>query len=235
MKGRRTFLTHLPFGFALAMTTDERGLTAGGVEIPTSQGRRMPAYRAVPSKGKNYPVVLVVGESMGAHTDIQDVCRRLGKYGYMAIAPGLFSREGDPAAIPDEQAMADLDAALEWAEKHKGDTRKAAVTGFGWGGRIAWLYAAHQPKVKAAVAWNAVLARPLQPKYPADIAASLRVPVLWLYGEKDSGIPLDTVEQIRAALRKGSSGSDIAVYPDAQAAEGAWERMLVWFKKYGVA
>ena len=276
MNARREFLTtHLPVGFALAVqpvaaqtmiTTDTKGLTAGEVQIPTKDGKQMPAYRAVPAKGKNYPVVLVVEEIFGVHEHIKDICRRFAKLGYLAIAPDLFMRQGDPSGmtniqeiigkviskVPDQQVLSDLDATLDWAEKQKGDTKKTAVTGFCWGGRITWLYAAHQPKVKAGAAWYGVLARPaseLQPKHPVDIAGSLRTPVLGLYGEKDNGIPLDTVEKMRAALKTGGSASEIIVYPAAPHgfhadyresyrkadAEDAWKLLLAWFKKYGVA
>ncbi|MBS1825170.1 MAG: dienelactone hydrolase family protein [Acidobacteria bacterium] len=276
MNPRREFLTtHLPAGFALAVqpiaaqttiTTDTRLLTAGEVQIPTKDGRRMPAYRAVPSRGKNYPVVLVIEEIFGVHEYIKDVCRRLAKLGYMAIAPDLFLRQGDPSSltniqdiisqviskVPDEQVLSDLDATLEWAAQQHADTGKAAITGFCWGGRITWLYAAHQPKVKAGAAWYGVLVRqptPLQPQHPIHIAASLKIPVLGLYGEKDTGIPIDTVAQMREALKQGVSGSQIIVYPNAPhgfhadyresyrkaEAEDAWRRMLAWFKKFGVA
>ncbi|MBL8173441.1 MAG: dienelactone hydrolase family protein [Bryobacterales bacterium] len=276
MNARREFLTtHLPVGFALAVqpvaaqtmiTTDTKGLTAGEVQIPAKDGKTMPAYRAVPAKGKNYPVVLVVEEIFGVHEHIKDICRRFAKLGYLAIAPDLFLRQGDPAGmtniqeiigkviskVPDAQVLSDLDAVVDWAGKQKGDTKKLAVTGFCWGGRITWLYAAHQPKVKAGAAWYGVLSRPaseLQPKHPVDVAAGLKAPVLGLYGEKDNGIPLDTVEKMRAALQQGKSGSEIVVYPGAPHgfhadyresyrkadAEDAWKKLLAWFKKYGVA
>lgn len=276
MEARRDFLTtHLPAGFALAVqpiaaqtaiATDTKGLTAGEVSIPTKDGKQMPAYRAVPAKGKNYPVVLVVEEIFGVHEHIKDICRRFAKLGYLAIAPDLFMRQGDPSNIkevqeiiakvvgkvPDEQVLSDLDATVEWAAKQKGDTDKLAVTGFCWGGRITWLYAAHQPKVKAGAAWYGVLVRaanPLQPKHPIDLAAGLRTPVLGLYGGQDRGIPVDTVEKMKAALQGGKSGSEIVLYPDAPHgfhadyresfrkadAEDAWKRLLAWFKKNGVA
>jgi len=277
MDQRRDFLTiHLPIGFALAVqpiaaqtaiTTDAKGLNAGEIQIPTKDGRMMPAYRAAPSKGRKLPTVLVVEEIFGVHEHIKDICRRFARLGYLAIAPDLFLRQGDPSGmtnvqeivgkviskVPDEQVLSDLDTVLEFAEKkEKGDAKRVAVTGFCWGGRITWLYAAHQPNVKAGAAWYGVLSRatnPLQPKHPVDIAATLKVPVLGLYGEKDQGIPLDTVEKMRAALKSGSSGSEIIVYPGAPHgfhadyresyrkadAADAWKRTLAWFKKHGVA
>jgi carboxymethylenebutenolidase len=277
MGARRDFLTqHLPVGFALAVqpiaaqtaiTTDTERLTAGGVQIPTADGKSMPAYRAAPARGRNFATVLVVEEIFGIHEYIKDICRRYAKLGYCAIAPDLFMRQGDVtqmeniqdiigkvvSKVPDAQVMGDLDATLEWAEKNgRIDGKKIAVTGYCWGGRITWLYAAHQPKVKAGAAWYGVLARPasdLQPRHPVDIAAALKTPVLGLYGGQDRGIPLDTVEKMRAELKKGASGSEIVVYPDAPhgfhadyresyrkaAAEDAWQRTLAWFKKHGVA
>jgi len=277
MAARRDFLTqHLPVGFALAVqpiaaqtaiTTDTERLTAGEVQIPTADGKSMPAYRAAPARGRNFATVLVVEEIFGIHEYIKDICRRYAKLGYCAIAPDLFMRQGDVTQIaniqdiigkvvskvPDSQVMSDLDATLAWAEKNgRIDSKKVAVTGYCWGGRITWLYAAHQPKVKAGAAWYGVLARPasdLQPTHPVDTAASLKAPVLGLYGGQDRGIPLDTVEKMRAELKKGSSGSEIVVYPDAPHgfhadyresyrkadAESAWQRTLAWFKKHGVA
>jgi carboxymethylenebutenolidase len=276
MAARRDFLTtHLPVGFALAVqpiaaqtaiTTDTAGLTAGEVQIPAKDGKTMPAYRACPAKGSSFPVVLVVEEIFGIHEYIKDICRRWAKLGYLAIAPDLFMRQGDVTQIkeiqeiiakvvskvPDEQVMSDLDATLAWAEKNKGNPNKLAVTGYCWGGRITWLYAAHQPKVKAGGAWYGVLSRPaspLQPKHPVDVAPGLKAAVLGLYGGQDRGIPLETVEQMREALKKGSSGSEIVVYPDAPHgfhadyresyrkadAEDAWKRLTAWFKQHGVA
>ncbi|MCS7023489.1 MAG: dienelactone hydrolase family protein [Bryobacteraceae bacterium] len=276
MDARRDFLKlHLPVGFALAVqpiaaqtviTTDTAGLTAGEVQIPTKDGKSMPAYRAMPARGSKFPIVLVVEEIFGIHEYIKDICRRWAKLGYLAVAPDLFMRQGDVTQIkeiseiiakvvskvPDEQVMSDLDATFEWAAKNRGDTNKLAVTGYCWGGRITWLYAAHQPKVKAGGAWYGVLTRPtspLQPKHPLDIAPQLKAPVLGLYGGQDRGIPLDTVEKMKEALAKGSSGSQIIVYPDAPHgfhadyresyrkadAEDAWNRLTAWFKKHGVA
>lgn len=272
---RRQFLvTKLSAGFAMAVlpvsaqtiTTDTEDLEAGDVSIPTADGR-IPAYRAMPKSGKSFPVVLVVQEIFGVHEHIKDICRRFAKLGYMAVAPELYARQGDVSKltdiqeiiakvvskVPDAQVMSDLDAATDWAAKSgKGDTRRLGITGFCWGGRIVWLYAAHNPKLKAGVAWYGRLvgqASALQPKHPIDIVSSLKVPVLGLYGGKDQGIPLDTVEQMRAALKAVGNPSEIVVYTDAghafnadyrpsynkQAAEDGWKRLQQWFTKYGAA
>lgn len=272
---RRSFVvTMLGTGFALAVepvtaqtiATDTQGLSAGEVAIPVKDGN-MPAYRAMPAAGGPFPVVLVVQEIFGVHEHIKDVCRRLAKLGYFAVAPELYARQGDVSKlkdvqeilstvvskVPDAQVMSDLDATLAWAgETGKGDTSRAAVTGFCWGGRITWLYAAHNPKLKAGAAWYGRLvgqASELAPRHPADIAPALTVPVLGLYGGADQGIPLDTVEKMRSALGTGKSGSEIVVYPEAphgfhadyrpsyrkDAAEDGWKRMLDWFKGNGAA
>lgn len=238
---RRNFIitSTLAAGFALAIqpifaqviTTDTQGLVAGEVKIPVSDGV-IPAYRAMPAAGDNFPVVLVVQEIFGVHEHIQDICRRFAKLGYLAIAPELFTRQGDVSKIsdvqeiiskvvskvPDAQVMSDLDATVSWAKSSKGNIDKLAITGFCWGGRITWLYSAYNPKVKAGVAWYGRLvskSTPLTPKHPVDIAADLKTPVLGLYGGKDDSIPLSTVEQMRQSLKMGNSDSEIIVYPDA--------------------
>ena len=272
---RRQFLvTELSAGFALAVlpvsaetiTTDTEGLEAGEVSIPTADGH-IPAYRVMPKSGKSFPVVLVVQEIFGVHEHIKDICRRFGKLGYIAVAPELYARQGDVSKIadiqeiiskvvskvPDAQVMSDLDATADWAGKSvKGDTRRLGITGFCWGGRIVWLYAAHNPKLKAGVAWYGRLVGPtneLQPKNPIDVAGSLKAPVLGLYGGKDQGIPLDSIEKMRAALKAAGNPSEIVVYPEAGhgfnadyrpsynkgAAQDGWKRLQEWFKKYGVA
>lgn len=269
---RRSFLGGmLSTGFAMAVlpvsaetiTTDTQGLIVGEVLVPT-QDIQMPAYRAMPNKGKNFPVVLVVQEIFGVHEHIKDVCRRLAKLGFMAIAPELYKRQGDVtklsdikeifsqvvSKVPDKQVMADLDATWSFAKTSaQADRNKLGVTGFCWGGRITWLYAAHNPNVTAAVAWYGRLvgeASEMTPKHPVDIAPSLVVPVLGLYGGADEGIPQDSVEKMRAALKKGTSGSDIIVYPDTphafhadyrpsyrkEPAQDGWRRMQDWFKKH---
>lgn len=272
---RRAFvMTTLAAGFAASampvsaqtmITTDTKGLTAGEVKVKVGDGE-IPAYRAMPEGGKNLPVVLVVQEIFGVHEHIKDVCRRFAKAGYLAIAPELYARQGDASKIteipkliseivskvPDAQVMSDLDAALAWAGQNGGDVNRAAVTGFCWGGRITWLYAAHNPKLKAGGAWYGGLIRPanaMNPKHPIDVAATLTVPVLGLYGGADTGIPNDTVEKMQAALKAANSKSEIILYPDMphgfhadyrptyrkEAAEDGWKKLLAWFKKNGAA
>ncbi|MGI8500301.1 MAG: dienelactone hydrolase family protein [Hassallia sp.] len=279
---RRQFIATatLATGFALAVqpvsakviTTDSKGLVAGAVKIPVKDGE-IPAYRAMPAKSGNFPIVLVIQEIFGVHEHIQDVCRRFAKLGYVAVAPELFVRQGDVsklssieeirpivARVPDAQVLSDLDATVNWAVKSaKGNTNKLGITGFCWGGRITWLYAAYNPQVKAGVAWYGRLVgdvTELTPKHPIDIASTLKVPVLGLYGGKDTGIPLDTVKQMRDRLasgnenrlKSGSSKSEIIVYPDAphaffadyrpsyrsEDAKQGWQRLQAWFKQHGV-
>jgi carboxymethylenebutenolidase len=272
---RRTFVTSvLASGFAIAVqpvsaetiSTDARGLIAGEVKVPVKDAE-IPAYRAMPEMSGAHPLVLVVQEIFGVHEHIRDICRRLAKSGYFAVAPELYAREGDVsrlkdiqeilttvvAKVPDAQVMSDLDATLAWAgNTGHADLSRSAVTGFCWGGRIVWLYAAHNPSLKAGAAWYGRLAGPsseLTPRHPVDVAASLEVPVLGLYGGADQGIPQPIVEQMRAALERGNSGSQIVVYEDAphgfnadyrpsyrkDAARDGWKRMLAWFKAHGAA
>ncbi|MGP1682504.1 MAG: dienelactone hydrolase family protein, partial [Giesbergeria sp.] len=216
-----------------AVTTSAEGLDVGEISY-TVDGFKVPAYRAAPAGKKNLPVVLVIQEIFGVHEYIADTCRRLAREGYLAIAPELYARQGNPAQyaeirklmselvakVPDGQVMGDLDGALVWAGEHGGDTARAAITGFCWGGRITWLYAAHGP-VKAGVAWYGRLVGTvsvLTPQQPLDIVPILKAPVLGLYGGKDSGIPLDTVDKMKAALAQGPAAaraSEFVVYPDA--------------------
>jgi carboxymethylenebutenolidase len=271
---RREFVvTALAAGFALAVrpvsartiTTDAAGLSAGEVKIPVPDGE-IPGYRAMPAAGGPFPVVLVVQEVFGVHEHIRDICRRFAKQGYLAVAPELYARQGDVSKItdvqeiftrvvskvPDAQVMADLDAAANWAGKSgHGDLKRLGITGFCWGGRIVWLYAAHNARLKAAVAWYGRLVgtpNDLTPQYPIDLAAKLKAPVLGLYGGADASIPRDTIERMRKALQAAGSPSQIIVYPDAphgfhadyrpsyrkEAAQDGWNRLLEWFKKYGV-
>ena len=257
---------------AKTITTDTKGLRAGAVKIPVKDGE-IPAYRAQPASGTNFPIILVIQEIFGVHEHIQDVVRRLAKLGYLAIAPELFVRQGDVlklsnveairaivAKVPDAQVLADLDATLDWAVKSsQGNIEREArhqgvrvgITGFCWGGRITWLYAAHNPQVKAGVAWYGRLvgaSTTLTPKHPVDIAPTLSVPVLGLYGGKDTGIPLESVEKVRALLTSGRSKSEIVVYPEAPhaffadyrpsyreaEAKDGWDRLQKWFKSQGV-
>ena len=272
---RREFVvTTLATGFALAVqpvsaqtiTTDTDGLIAGEVKIPVADGQ-IPAYRAMPNKGNSFPVVLVVQEIFGVHEHIKDMCRRFAKLGHCAIAPEMYARQGDVSKltnvneiiskvvskVPDAQVMSDLDATAAWAKRlSKGDVNKLAITGFCWGGRIVWLYAAHNPQLRAGVAWyGRLVGAPddLHPTHPVDIAAKLKAPVLGLYGGKDAGIPQDTVEKMRAAVKAAGGKSEIIVYPEAghgfnadyrpgydkTAAQDGFRRLQGWFKKYGAA
>jgi len=266
----------LSTGFALAVNpiaattiaTDSAGVEAGEIKIPTSNGE-IPGYAARPLKPKaKVPVILVVHEIFGVHEHIKDVTRRLAKQGYLAIAPELFARQGDVSKftdikeivakvvskVPDAQVLADLDATLAWAKKDsEADVSKLSITGFCWGGRIVWLYAAHQPSLKAGVAWYGKLVGDpdeLHPKNPVDVVADLKAPVLGLYGGKDQGIPLTTVDQQRSALGASSNqfakASAFRVYPDAghaffadyrpsyhkESAEDGWKRLLDWLKTH---
>ncbi len=272
--GRRGFvMTSLATGFAAAaspvsaeaITTDANGLIVGEVKIPTADGA-IPAYRAKPATRSRFGVVLVVQEIFGVHEHIKDVVRRFAKAGYLAVAPELYARQGDVSRltdvpeilrqvvskVPDRQVMADLDAAGRWAAGDGGDSAKLAVTGFCWGGRIVWLYAAHNPSLKAGVAWyGRVVGQPneLMPKHPLDLAGDLKAPVLGLYGGSDAGIPNDTVEQMRGALRAAGKPSQIVLYPDTphgfhadyrpsyrpEQAKDGWQKLLAWFRQHGVA
>jgi carboxymethylenebutenolidase len=272
---RRTFvMTTLAAGFALAaqpisaktITTSSQGLAVGEVKIPVADGE-IPAYQAMPAKGGPFPVVLVVQEIFGVHEHIKDVCRRFAKQGYLAIAPALYARQGDVskmtdiqeiltkvvAKVPDAQVLSDLDATVDWVKKsEKGDIAKLGITGFCWGGRIVWIYADHNPKVKAAVAWYGPLTGPaseLKPKNPVDIAASLKVPVLGLYGGSDDSIPLASIEQMKKTLKEAGNPSEIVVYPNTphgfhadyrptyrkEPADDGDKRLQAWFKKFGVS
>ncbi|MFM8575647.1 MAG: dienelactone hydrolase family protein [Limnohabitans sp.] len=251
-----------------AVKTSAEGLVSGEVTIDVN-GFRMPAYRSAPAGKTGLPVVLVVSEIFGVHEYIADVTRRLARQGYLAIAPELFVRQGDPsefgevariqseisAKVPDAQVMGDLDACVAWACAHGGDLNRMAITGFCWGGRIVWLYAAHQPRLKAAVAWYGRLAgaaNAMTPQHPLDLAGQYKAPVLGLYGGADTGIPLEGVERMKAALAQGSAAaraSEFVVYPDTPhafhadyrpsyrqgPAEDGWQRLLAWLRRYGVA
>ncbi len=268
---RRGFVkTSLAAGFAAAVlpvhaqtmiVTDTRGLTAGEVKIPTRDGD-MPAYRAMPAGRSGLGTVLVVQEIFGVHEHIKDVCRRFAKAGFLAIAPELFARQGDPSKysdipklvaelvskVPDAQVMSDLDATAAWAAKNGGDADDVGITGFCWGGRITWLYLAHNPRAKAGVAWYGRVvgnSTPNTPKHPIDVAASIRQPVLALYGGADAGIPNETIYRMMAALQTaGNKQSELVLYKDAphafhadyrpsyrkEAAEDGWKRAVAWFK-----
>jgi carboxymethylenebutenolidase len=276
---RRAFAaTGLVAGFTLAtgpvnaaaIITDSSGLDAGEVAVPVSDGS-VPAYRARPNTGTRHPVVLVVQEVFGVHEHIKDICRRFAKLGYYAIAPSLYARYGDPgkydmttlqklftdvvSKVPDSGVMSDLDASLAFAGHEGADTAKAGIIGFCWGGRIVWLYAAHNPDLKAGLAFYGQLRgpaerSPLRPLYPLDIVKDLHAPVLGFYGGLDKGIPVSDVEDMRAALAvAGKRDCDLQVFMDAghgffadyrdsynaADAKTAWTRTLVWLKKSGVA
>jgi len=272
---RRTFAaTGLVTGFALAagpvradaIHTDSAGLDAGEVEIPVADGK-VPGYRAKPSGKGGSPAVLVVQEVFGVHEHIKDICRRFAKAGHYAIAPSLYARQGDPgkydmdhlhdlvadivSKVPDAEVMSDLDSTAAFAATDGGDVSRLAVTGFCWGGRIVWLYAAHAPQLKAAVAFYGQLrgtSGELRPHFPLDLAGDMKCPVLAFYGAQDQGIPLSDVEDMRAALAKaGRLDSRIEVFMDAghgfmadyrssyneKDAKTAWREMLAWFRKNG--
>lgn len=272
---RRDFVVStLASGFALAVqpvcaqtviTTDTQGLTAGEVKIPVAGGE-IPAYRAMPATGKNFPVILVVHEIWSVHEHIKDVVRRFAKAGYLAVAPDLYARQGDVSGlkdnkeifakvvnhVPDSQVMGDLDATAAWSGRTGGNLDRLGVTGFCWGGRITWLYTAHNPRVKAGVAWYGALIRDKtenMPAHPIDLVDKINAPVLGLYGGADAGIPNDTVERMNEALKKAGKKSTIHLYPDMphafhadyrptyrkEAAEDGWRRALEWFRKHGVA
>ena len=272
---RRTFLiASLGVGFALAadpvvaqvITTPVDGLVAGEVRIPVAGGE-MPAYRAMPVGPGPFPVMVVIEEIFGVHEYIKDICRRYARLGYLAIAPELFARQGDPAhadiktiitdivpKVPDAQAMADLDATVAYAgSTGKADTARRGATGFCWGGRMIWLYAHHDPALKAAVAFYGILGgkasppSPIKPQNPLDFGRDVKVPVLGLYGGHDDNIPPDLIAQMQAELK--GTPSEIVVYPDAphgffadyrpsyrpEAAKDAWGKAQAWFKGHGLA
>jgi carboxymethylenebutenolidase len=258
----------LPVAAQTVVKTDAQGLEVGEVTIPVGDFK-MPAYRATPAGVRHAPVVLVVSEIFGVHEYMADVARRFAKLGYFAIAPELFVRQGDAGGygevarllaevvnkVPDAQVMGDLDASAAWARTQGADTSRLGITGFCWGGRITWLYAAHNPAVKAGVAWYGRLVGPtsaLNPAHPIDVTGKLHGPVLGLYGGQDGGIPLDTVDKMKSALATGSPAarrSEFVVYPDAphafhadyrpsfrkEAAEDGWKRCVAWFKAHGAA
>ena len=271
---RRNFIqTAMGVGFAAAalpvvaqtmIKTDTAGLEDGRVNLEVS-GQQVPIYFAKPQGKSNLPVILVISEIFGVHEHIADVARRFAKLGYLAIAPDLFIRQGDVnqypsvaeliqhviSQVPDAQVMGDLDATVAWAGKNGGDLARLGITGFCWGGRITWMYSAHNPNVKAGAAWYGRLVgapTPLSPTNPIDIAAGLKTPILGLYGAKDTGIPVSTVEQMKDALAKGQSHSEFKVfensghafhadyrpsYVEADAKDG-WARAVTWFKTHGV-
>jgi carboxymethylenebutenolidase len=270
---RRKFVATVSAGFALAalplaaqtdqtIKTDANGLEAGDIKIPVKDGE-LPAYRAMPASKGNHPVVLVVHEIFGLNEHTRDICRRFAKLGHEAIAPDLFHRQGDVSKLPMQQlfqmmgkvddalVMSDLDTAVAWAAKNHGNTKKLGITGFCWGGRIVWLYAAHNPAVKAGVAWygpvGASSGNPLQPKGPLDIAPTLKTPILGLSGAKDQMVKPESIERMKEVLKQAGNPSEFVIYPnsghgffadfrqgyDQEAAQDGWKRMQDWFKKHG--
>ncbi|MBA5636285.1 dienelactone hydrolase family protein [Duganella sp. LX20W] len=271
---RRDFLkVALGTGFAVAalpvvaqnvIKTDTVGLTAGTLHLNVN-GQTVPVYRAQPEGKTNLPVIVVVSEIFGVHEHIADVARRFAKLGYLALAPELFVRQGDPskaasiadlqrdiiAKTPDAQVMGDIDATFAWAKANGGNPDKMGITGFCWGGRIAWMYAAHNPQLKAAVAWYGRLvgeANAMTPTYPIDIAPQLKVPVLGLYGLKDPGISQDSIARMKEALNRAGNKSQFVVYPNSghafhadyrpsyveADAKDAFARAIAWFREHGV-
>jgi carboxymethylenebutenolidase len=261
----------LPSFAQTAVSTPSDGLVSGFVNIDVN-GFSLPVYRSAPAGKSNLPVVLVIQEIFGVHEYIADVTRRLAKEGYLAIAPDLYRRQGDASKydnislllselvskVPDAQVLADLDATVAWAAKNGGNAKKVGVTGFCWGGRQTWLYAAHNPNVKAAVAWYGKLeGNPSAnfPKQPIDVVGELKAPVLGLYGGEDTGIPVTSVNTFKTALtaaakagNKAAGESKFVLYPDAPhafhadyrpsyreaAAKDGWQQALAWFKGHGL-
>lgn len=269
---RGMMMTGLISGLTLAVTpveaqvihTGADGLDAGEIKIPTSEGS-LPAYYARPSGAGPFPTVLVIEEIFGVHEYIKDTCRRLAHAGYLAVAPELYARIGDLSGMtdvtaivrdviskaPDDRMLEDLDSTAVWAAGNKGDPARLAVTGFCRGGRDVWMYDAHNPNLKAAVAWYGPIKgqpSPIQPTNPGDIAADIKAPLLGMYGAQDTGIAVPDVQAAAAKARTAGKTVDIVVYPDAPHgfhadyrpsyrkadAEDGWNRMLAWFKKYGV-
>lgn len=245
--------------------TSNEGLEQSAFKLPTFDGD-INAYYAKPQGKEGAPVILVVQEVFGLHEHIRDVCRRFAREGYFAVSVELYQRQGDANAydnvpdlishivskVPDEQVFADLDACAKWAGEQGGNASRLGVTGFCWGGRLTWMYAEHNPAVKAAVAWYGKLAvghGPLQTRNPVDVAGTLNAPVLGLYGGQDASIPLEDVRRIEAELANGNAAaqaSRMVVYPDSghafyadyrpsyneDDARDAWAKALEWFKTY---
>ena len=250
---------------AQALHTDEKGLVTGAFKLPTSEGD-LPGYFARPEGAGPFPTVIVIEEIFGVHEYIKDVCRRHAKLGRLAVAPELYARIGDlstmtDAAVivrdviskaPDDRMLADLDSAATWAATNHGDPARLGVMGFCRGGRDTWLYAAHNPHLKAAVAFYGPLGggrNAIQPHTPSDVIDQLKCPLLGLYGGADPSSPPALIHEAEAKARADGKTVEIHVYPDAphgfhadyrpsyrpEAAKDGWRRMNEWFKKYGVA
>ena len=268
---RRGFvMTSLATGFALSVrpakatvVTDDKGLKAGEIKIPTIEGE-IPGYYAMPAMGGPFPVLLVIEEIFGVHEHIQDMCRRFAKQGYLAVAPELYARLGDPAKLPDikevialvnlapdVQTMSDLDQTVGWAYGNHGAPGKLGITGWCRGGRTTWMYAAHNPSLKAGVAWYGPLSgQPTEqmPTNPLDVADKIKVPMLGLYGAKDQSIPQADIEEMKKRLDASGDEHKFIVYPDAghgfnadyrdsyvpDAAKDAFAQCLDWLRSHGV-
>ncbi len=271
---RRGFvMCSLASGFALAsqpllaqaISTDSQGLVVAELKLPVADGQ-IPAYVARPAKPGKHPVILVVQEIFGVHEHIKDMCRRFAKLGYYAIAPELFARQGDVstmsdigtilsevvAKVPDAQVCADLDAAVAFAQASgHANTSRLGLVGYCWGGRMAWIYARHNPRLKAAVAYYGLLdgmKSPIKPLDPVDFGAEIKVPVLGLYSGIDAFVKPEVVARMRGEIAKSGSGSEIVVFPnvnhgfnadyrptyDKTAATYAWKLTRDWLKDHGV-
>jgi carboxymethylenebutenolidase len=271
---RRGFMTAsaaVAAGYTLAagpvradvIKTDTEGLDAGEAKIKVSDGE-MPGYFARPKGESNPPVVLVAMEIFGLHEYIKDVTRRLAKLGAFAVAPDYYFRKGDLTKVtdmqqllplvnakPDTELLSDLDSTVAWAKSQGGDTSRLGIIGFCRGGRTVWEYAAHTPALKAGVAFYGPPLdppNPAWPKSPTQLAPEMKAPVLGLYGEADSGIPVSAVEALKAAIAESKKTAEFKIYPGAphgfhadyrssyrkEAAEDAWNQMQAWLKKYNV-
>jgi len=272
---RRGFMTAsaaVTAGYTLAagpvragvISTDTSGLTTGDAKVKVADGE-MPVYFARPANVTNPPVVLVAMEIFGLHEYIKDVTRRLAKLGAFAVAPDYYFRKGVDLtkitemqhllpivnAKPDAELLSDLDSTVAWATSQGGDTSRLGIVGFCRGGRTVWEYAAHSTRLKAGVAFYGPLvdpANPAWPKSPTQLAPDMKAPVLGLYGEADTGIPVASVEALKAALADNKMTAEFKIYPGAphgfhadyrasyrkEAAEDAWSQMQAWFKKYNV-
>ena len=261
----------MPIAAQSRIETPYEGLDTEELMLPVD-GADVPVYMAKPKGKSKLPVVLVVSEIFGVHEHIADVARRFAHQGYLALAPDLFVRQGDPMAYgqmatlikevisktPDAQVLKDLDACVAWAQDHGGDVTRLGITGFCWGGRQVWLYAMHQPLLKAGVAWYGRLvgeATPFTPRHPVELTDQLKAPVLGLYGGADPGIPVTSIDLMKARLAEASGAGnrfagqcEFVIYPDTphafhadyrasyrkDAAQDGWRRCLAWFKQQGV-
>ena len=261
----------MPIAAQTRIETSYEGLQTEEVFFPVD-GADVPVYVARPKGKTDLPVVLVISEIFGVHEHIADIARRFAHQGYLALAPDLFVRQGDPMSYgqmadlmrevisktPDAQVIQDLDACVAWAQDHGGNVQRLGITGFCWGGRQVWLYAMHQPLLKAGVAWYGRLvgeSTPFTPRHPAEMADQLKAPVLGLYGGADKGIPQSSVDLMKAKLAEAAKAgnaaagaSEFVIYPDTphafhadyrasyrpDAARDGWSRCLAWFKSNGV-